>query len=163
MAQMTGWRISEILSLKWAEVDLEAGTAVTRHADNKGGRDEVVNLHPVLVGYLKPLQSFDSRVFPWEKSHRGLYDQFGKIQDAAGIWFPCPDASDPKHGDCTGACHRYGFHDERRAFATLNAENMTREALQTLMRHSDANTTDRYINYARQVNPPWRIFTFPTF
>jgi len=65
----------------------------------------------------------------------------------------CPDEGDPNHGECTDACHRYGFHDERRAFATLNAENMTRETLQALMRHRDANTTDRYINYARQVKP----------
>lgn len=30
---------------------------------------------------------------------------------------------------------------------------MTREALQTLMRHRSPSTTARYINYARQVSP----------
>ena len=40
-----------------------------------------------------------------------------------------------------------------RAFATFNAEKMTRKALQALMRHKDASTTDLYINYARQANP----------
>jgi hypothetical protein len=29
-AQMTGWRISEITHLEWSDVDLEAGTAITR-------------------------------------------------------------------------------------------------------------------------------------
>ena len=73
---------------------------------------------------------------------------------AAGIFYlPCPDAGDEIHGKCTPACHRYSFHDERRAFATLNAPNMTRESLQVLMRHRSPDTTDRYINMARQLNP----------
>ncbi len=38
-------------------------------------------------------------------------------------------------------------------FATMNAEHMTREALQKLMRHRSPDTTDRYINMARQLNP----------
>ena len=32
---MTGWRISEPLALRREDLDLEAGTAITRHADNK--------------------------------------------------------------------------------------------------------------------------------
>ena len=40
MAYVAGWRISELLSLKWDDVDLDEGTAITRHADNKGGRTE---------------------------------------------------------------------------------------------------------------------------
>ena len=36
-AYMTGWRLMEPLSLNRADVDLEAGTATTRHRDNKGG------------------------------------------------------------------------------------------------------------------------------
>lgn len=150
---MTGWRIGELLSLKWADVDLNSGTAVTRYADNKGSRTEKVALHPIVVDLLGGLRSFDERVFPWEKDRRGLYEEFARIQTAAGIYIACPHAGDARHGTCTDACHRYGFHDERRAFATLNAEHMTREALQALMRHVDSATTDRYINYARQVNP----------
>jgi len=135
------------------DVDLDAAEAITRHADNKGNRDEKVALHPVVIDHLRTLQSFDERVFPWELSRRPLYDEFARIQDAAGIHLSCPDAGDPNHGECTAACHRYSFHDERRSFATLNAEHMTRETLQQLMRHRDPNTTDRYINYARQIKP----------
>jgi integrase len=141
------------LALRWADVDLEAAEAVTRHADNKGNRDEKVALHTVVIEHLRAIQSFDDRVFPWDRSRRRVYTEFAKIQDAAGIDLPCPDAGIPNHGECTPACHRYSFHDERRAFATLNAESLTREALQALMRHQDSSTTDRYINYAQQIKP----------
>ena len=36
MAYMTGWRISSLLALKWADVDLENGFALSRAEDNKG-------------------------------------------------------------------------------------------------------------------------------
>ncbi|MCH7989689.1 MAG: tyrosine-type recombinase/integrase [Planctomycetes bacterium] len=153
MAQMTGWRISELLSVRWVDVDLDAAMAITRHRDNKGGRDAKVPLHEVVVEHLKPLKSFDEFVFPWSPHRRTLDSEFARIQDAAGIHLRCPDAGADDHGECTAACHRYSFHDERRAFATLNAPNMTREALQFLMRHQSPDTTDRYINMARQLNP----------
>ncbi len=153
MAQMTGWRIGELLALRWSDVDLDAGFAITRHRDNKGHRDDKVPLHEVVVDHLQAVKSFSEMVFPWPPHRRTLDSQFGRIQDAAGIHLPCPDAGDPDHGECTPACHRYSFHDERRAFATLNAEHMTREALQKLMRHRSPDTTDRYINMARQLNP----------
>ena len=70
MAQMTGWRIGELLALRWVDVDLEAGTAVTRYADNKGGRSENIALHPVVIDQLRDLRSFDDRVFPWNKDRR---------------------------------------------------------------------------------------------
>jgi hypothetical protein len=35
----------------------------------------------------------------------------------------------------------------------MNAANMTREALQALMRHQSSLTTERYINFARQMAP----------
>ena len=152
-AFMTGWRIGELLSLKWADVDLEAGTAVTRARDNKGGRDEIVRLHPLVVEHIREIRCFHPNVFAWEHHRRTLDVEFAKIQDAAGIRLRCPDAGDANHGDCTAACRRYSFHDERRAFATHNAPNMTREALQSLMRHQSSMTTDRYINMARQLDP----------
>lgn len=152
-AFMTGWRIGELLALKWDDVDLDEGTAVTRARDNKGGRDAVVRLHPIVLEHIRVLRCFHPNVFPWDHHRRTLDSEFAKIQDAAGIHLRCPDAGDDRHGDCTAACHRYSFHDERRAFATLNAANMTREALQTLMRHQSSMTTDRYINMAKQLDP----------
>ena len=56
-AYMTGWRISELLALEKIDLDLEAGTAITRHSDNKGKRDERVPLHAVVVEHLRVLET----------------------------------------------------------------------------------------------------------
>lgn len=50
------------------------------------------------------------------------------------------------------------LHCQRRdalrwAFATMNADRLTPDALQHLMQHRDYKTTQRYINMARQMNP----------
>lgn len=52
-AYMTGWRISEPLALRRDDLDLNAGTAITRHTDNKGKRNDVVPLHPIVVEHLR--------------------------------------------------------------------------------------------------------------
>lgn len=137
-AYMTGWRISEILALRRKDLDLEAATAITRHSDNKGGRDEVVPLHSVVVDHLRRIASFHDRVFPWSSSDRHLYREFHKIRKAAGL----PDDIE-----------RGVFHDGRRSFATMNADRMTPGALQNLMRHKSQATTMRYVNLARQLRP----------
>ncbi len=154
---MTGWRISELLSLPRDDLNLEAGHAITRWEDNKGKRDEKVKLHPVVVEHLKRLAGFTPTVFPWSHNKTTLYTEFTAIQKAAkvmggdgierGIYLPCHE----KH-EHTEACHVYGFHDLRRAFATMNADQLTPDALQALMRHKSYSTTQRYINLARQMD-----------
>jgi integrase len=86
-------------------------------------------------------------VLPWPHNFRTLYAEFGRIQVAAGINLPC--LKDHEH---TPACHHYGFHDFRRAFATMNADKLTPDALQALMRHKSYQTTQKYINLARQMD-----------
>jgi len=155
---MTGWRIGEILSLGWDDVSLDRGHAITRHADNKGGRDERVPLHQVVVEHLRKIVDFGPLVFSWPKDRRSVWEALAQIQTAAGIDLPCAE----KH-EHTDACHRYGFHDLRRAFATMNADRLTGDALQAMMRHSSYSTTQRYINVARQrINRP-RPCTSPTW
>ena len=90
---------------------------------------------------------FGPLVFLWPHHRRTLYVEFGAIQDAAGIHLPC--AAQHEHSD---ACHRYGFHDFRRAFATVNAPKLTADSLQALMRHKSYQTTQRYINMSRQLD-----------
>lgn len=155
-AYMTGWRISEILALRRADLNLEAGIAITRAEDNKGKRDEQVTLHPVIVEHLNRVQSFDPCVFPWNHNRRTLDVQFDRIQAAAGVYLPCS-----KNHEHTDACHRYGFHDLRRAFATQNAKRLSADALQKLMRHKSYTTTQRYINMTSQLEEAVAVLHVP--
>ena len=136
-----------MLGLRRDDLDPDAGTAITRARDNKGKRDERVKLHPVVVEHLKKIGAFDSHVFPWNHDRTTLQNEFARLQEAAGIKLPCPE--DHEH---TRFCHVYGFHDLRRAFATMNADRLTSDALQALMRHKSYLTTKVYINMARQLD-----------
>jgi integrase len=147
LAFMSGWRISEILALRREDVNLDEGVAVLRAENTKGKRDERINLHPVVVEHLRKLPGFDSHVFPWNHNPRTLSSEFHRIQRKAGINLLC--RGEHEH---TPACHCYGFHDCRRAFGTINATRMTPDALQALMRHESYQTTQVYINYARQLD-----------
>src|SRR5262245_23774523 len=97
MGYLTGWRISDMLGLRRQDLDLEAGTAVTRSEDNKGKRDERVKLHPVVVEHLKKLVGFDPHVFAWNHNERTLRDEFLRVQQAAGIRLPCQ--GEHRHSD----------------------------------------------------------------
>jgi integrase len=153
---MTGWRISELLALRRADLDLDAGTALTRAEDNKGGRDDRVKLHSVVIDHLKKLAGFDPHVFQWNHDRRMLDDEFDRVQAAAGIHLPCH-----REHTHTAACHFYGFHDLRRAFATQNAPRLTADALQKLMRHKSYLTTQRYINMASQLDEAVDVLHVP--
>ena len=93
-----------------------------------------------MVEHLRKLVNFDPFVFPWNHNRRMLFVEINRIQRAAGVRL-------------TGAKDHYGFHDLRRAFATMNADKLTPDALQDLMQHKDYQTTQGYINLARQLNP----------
>ena len=145
---MTGWRVGEPLALMRDDLDLENGTAITRADDNKSNSDELVPLHPIVVKHLRGIASFRPEVFPWFYAESTtLWNQYHKIQRAAGIKLPCHG----KH-EHTPACHVYGFHDLRRAFATMNAARLSADSLQALMRHKSYLTTKRYINMARRLD-----------
>ncbi len=147
MGYMTGWRIADMLALRRDRLDLDAGTAISLAMDNKGKRDELVKLHAVVVDHLRKLPGFDPVVFPWNHDRRTLQTEFARIQEAAKIKLPC----DREH-EHTRFCYVYGFHDLRRAFATMNADKLTPDALQALMRHRSYQTTQKYINMARQMD-----------
>jgi site-specific recombinase XerD len=51
-AYMTGWRISEVLSLRRADLDLRQRTAKVDAYDTKGKRDAVVDLHPLVIEHI---------------------------------------------------------------------------------------------------------------
>lgn len=141
-AYMTGWRIGQILALKRADVDLDKATAITRAESNKGKRDAMIPLAPVVVDHLKKIPAFGPLMFAWPECERKLWATFHAIEAAATI-----------DGKPLGLERPYGFHDIRRAFATMNADRMSETALQALMQHKSFLTTKKYINMARQLNP----------
>jgi len=152
-AYMTGWRIRQILALRWDDVSLDNGTAVTRHQDNKAKRDRQTPLHPLVVDHLRKLADASvgtgpgSRlVFWWPHNDRTLWEDFRRIQEEGGIHLPCRE----KHVH-TPRCYVYGFHALRRGFATENFDRMTAEELQAMMQHASYATTQRYISMARQL------------
>jgi integrase len=130
------------------DVNLERGELFTRWDDNKGARDEVIPIHPVVADHLRPLWPGNAPlVFPWTNDPRTLWVEFARIQEVAGIHLICRD-----NHDHTRYCHVYGFHDFRRAFATANAPRMKAEVLQRLMRHKSYQTTQKsYINPTSQM------------
>lgn len=136
---MTGWRALEPLSVRREDFNADRGTVLLRAEHNKGGRDELVALHPLVVDHMTPIKSFAAMLLPWDHGRRSLWKEFHRIQDAAEI-----KKSDGTH---------YGFHDLRRAFASQNADRMTADALQSLMRHRSYQTKQRYIALSRQMNP----------
>lgn len=71
---------------------------------------------------------------------RRLFEEFGRIQKLAEV-------------KPAGQKDHYGFPDLRRAFATMNADRLTADALQHLIQHKDYQATQRYINMARQLKP----------
>lgn len=138
-AFMTGWRIGQIVALRWEDVDLAEGIATSRATDNKGKRDQAIALHPLVVEHLAKLDRTGATVFGASWGRRMLWVWFASLQKMAGV---IGDGDEP-----------YGFHDLRRAFATLNADRMSPQALQSLMQHRSYETTRLYINMARQLRP----------
>ena len=105
---MTGWRVGQTLKLKMEDIDSEAGTALSRADANKGRRDQLIPLHPLVIQHLKPLTaSFDSIVFPWNHNNRTLWSEFARIQAAATLADKSPMPKAGKNGGW------YGFHDLR--------------------------------------------------
>ena len=95
-------------------------------------------LHSVVIEHLRRINSFQVEVFPWYHDRSTLDSEFHRIQRAAGIHLPCRE----KH-EHTPACHACGFHDLRRAFATVNAPGLSADDVQGLMRHKSYLTTKR--------------------
>ena len=77
-----------------------------------------------------------------------MWSEFGRIQEAARL---ADDKPLPKSGKGGG---RYGFHDLRRGFATMNADSMDLFELQGLMQHKSLETTKLYVNMTKRRAKP---------
>jgi len=146
---MSGWRIGQTLKLKMEDIDFEAGTALSRADANKGRRDQLIPLHPLVIQHLKPMTaSFSPLIFPWNYNNRTLWSEFARIQAASVL---ADKSAMPKAGKNGGW---YGFHDLCRGFATLNASSMDLLELKELMQHRSLTTTQGYVNMAQRLQKP---------
>jgi integrase len=144
MAWITGMRRGALLALRWEDVKLETGEAVSRGSDNKGRRDCIVKIQAA-VGLLARLKGDDPRVFPWDHAQTWLDHELMAIQTAAEIKLPCTSADSHT---CTDKCHVYTLHDFRRAHATYHYGKVTDRELQRQMGHASFATTRSYAKYA---------------
>lgn len=107
-------------------------------------------LHPALVEHLRQLVYASighPAVFPWAHDDTTLRRHFWRIQQKAGIRLICEE-----NHEHTLACHCYGFHDLRRAFASMNAIRLGAEGIRALMRHRSYQTTRKYLNMTTQLD-----------
>jgi integrase len=110
-AWVTGMQRGALLALRWEDVDLEAGEAVSRGTDNKGKRDHIVKLGPA-VALLAKLKGNHPMVFPWNHATTWMDHELMAILQAAEIKLPCTASG--SH-ECTPKCFVYTLHDFRRA------------------------------------------------
>jgi integrase len=99
-ALQTGARKSEILSLKWKHVDLDAGTATLERTKN--GQRRILVLLPQLIAELKPLQG-DRERFVFGSAA----DKFQRPANIDGAWNAAvarAGISDFRFHDCRHCC-----------------------------------------------------------
>jgi integrase/recombinase XerD len=136
-AYATGLRAAEVVRLKLADID--SSRMVIRVEHGKGGKDRYVMLSPQLLGIL-----------------RGYW----RLARPTHWLFPGRQAAHPLHPAvlhiaCRSACaaaemdKRVTVHTLRHSFATHLLENGTDiRIIQTLLGHSDLQTTARYTQVA---------------
>lgn len=148
---MTGMRITEMLMLPWEDVHLDNGYLVVRHGIAKAKRDDTIPLHPFAIDHLRKLIDLgETFVFNWPLGKRALFDEWHRIQRAAGIDLPCNETHEH-----TDACHAYGFHSLKKACGTLNAAKLPEAVLNAFMRHATIETTRKYYRNKKGILEGW--------
>ena len=139
-AVFTGMRVSELRGLRWADVDLNAGTIhVSQRADawnamgppkSAAGRRDIP-LTPLVVNTLRQWKTESELVFPNNSGHAVRYNNFHTY-----VWQPLLEACGLD----------YEFHSLRHAAASLFIElGWQPKQVQSVLGHSSITMTfDRY-------------------
>lgn len=145
----TGVRISALMSLRVADVDLENCTIKFTAETQKHFADQVFYIPQDLVDLIKQLnpasRGHDLLFGDWPKDRTGVWgwkylnQEFGRIAKKAGL--------------ATG--WRYKWHMVRRTVATQVCAAAGKSAAQSLLGHASASTTVRYLDprFLKRVNP----------
>lgn len=122
----TGARLNEILTLQWADVELENGKAYLR--DSKTGA-KVLRLGTPAVALLESLPKINEWVFPSSRTN-------GHLVNLRKPWVAVCE-----HAGITG----WRIHDLRHAFASMAADaGNSLPVVGAILGHTQAQTTARY-------------------
>ncbi|HEU5182539.1 MAG TPA: site-specific integrase [Candidatus Polarisedimenticolia bacterium] len=137
----TGGRLSEVLSLRWTDLDFIHGIVYFDRSSTKSGRQREVPMTPELAGVLEAWRGRRRRagqteeyVFTYRgKRVRGVRRSFARAREAAGLG---PEV---------------GFHTLRHTFASwyvINGGDLLR--LQRFLGHSTLALTQRYAHLSKE-------------
>ncbi len=142
VALHTGMRKSELLKLRWDDVDFVSATITIRNP--KSGEDEHLVMNDTAIRILKALRELRSKVVALNdraaRSHRSGYvftaPEGGYIHALNRYWYPAL-----RRAEILG----FRFHDLRHTFASRAAmSGVDMYTLQALMRHRSPQMTQRY-------------------
>lgn len=128
---LTGQRRTEVASMRWDAVDLDAGTWAMQSSETKNGRGHLVPLSPAVVAILGALPRFGQFVFTTDgETHISGYAKLKTKLDT----FLEVDASD--------VIAQWRFHDLRRSAAThLVRLGVLEEVVGKVLNHAPKGVT----------------------
>ncbi len=143
-AASTGLRQGALRALRWADVDLDAGTLLAKATYAKGKKPQLFKLIPAVVEGLRECRS-QMKVRSLEgadavfRTKTGVAWTRGRLCTAVRAAVDaCSQIASEKRGKVT-------LHTLRHSFASLLAiDGMSTRKLQEAMSHSDATLTGRY-------------------
>lgn len=128
LALNTGMRVSEILGLRWQEIDLASGTVTLPPSRTKEGKEKTLPLNPAALGVLSALhtESSGERVFGSGYELSWVERRWRAVRTTACV----PDLR---------------LHDLRHTFATrLSARGVTERTIMALLGHASLRMTTKY-------------------
>ena len=132
----TGWRISEIVNLTWARVDLENGIVRLEKGETKNAEGRIIYLDEELKGIFEEQhqkQKAVKKIIPYVFTNEAGTD---KIKDIRGSW----DAACKKAG-----IGKRLFHDFRRtAVRNLTRSGTPERVAMKITGHKTRSVFDRY-------------------
>ena len=138
IALLTGFRRSNVLQLRWEQIDLDLGDIQILKQNNKGKKEIMHPISETLHNLLITLE-------PKAKGYVFVNPQTG---------LPYTDIKKSfKHALAEANIEDFHFHDLRRTMGTwLLEEGVDIRTIQFLLGHSDLTTTERYLAISRKRN-----------
>lgn len=132
---ITGWREQEVLSLRWADVNMDTGVADL--SDTKTGRS-LRPLSDAAVALLRSLPQVDGCPYVFPSARRRKDGTTGPLTDISSAWYNVRHAAGVKHR----------LHDLRHTVAThAVSSGMDLHTVGAMLGHKDYRSTLRYAKH----------------